>query len=66
MGCELYSHQKNLLKLLLRLQQPSLSTVHATVAVTLATFSVQDWSCPVCLVLLSRLPNRFLNYIICS
>ncbi|CAF2106622.1 unnamed protein product [Brassica oleracea var. botrytis] len=25
-----------------------LSTVHATVAVTLATFSVQDWSCPVC------------------
>ncbi|XP_056848040.1 uncharacterized protein LOC108821544 isoform X4 [Raphanus sativus] len=25
-----------------------LSTVHATVAVTLATLSVQDWSCPVC------------------
>ncbi|CAN8288682.1 unnamed protein product [Cochlearia groenlandica] len=25
-----------------------LSTVHATIAVTLATLSVQDWSCPVC------------------
>ncbi|KAF2588948.1 hypothetical protein F2Q70_00038418 [Brassica cretica] len=25
-----------------------LSTVHATAAVTLATLSVQDWSCPVC------------------
>lgn len=25
-----------------------LSTAHATIAVTLATLSVQDWSCPVC------------------
>lgn len=26
----------------------SVSTIHATIAVTLASLSVQDWSCPFC------------------
>jgi hypothetical protein len=33
------------------------STIHATLAVTLATLSVQDWKCPICPIA-SKSSNR--------
>jgi hypothetical protein len=37
------------------------STIHAILAVTLATLSVQDWKCPICPVASNSSPQQVLN-----
>jgi hypothetical protein len=37
------------------------STIHAILAVTLATLSVQDWKCPICPVASKSSPQQVLN-----
>lgn len=38
------------------------STIHATLAVTLASLSVQDWSCPLCPLASKSSPRQVLRF----